>query len=226
MQAWNLPREVNLPVQAARSRASEPSLRARIQGYQRVKSRKVVIPRLLAVPAKSDPEGRVGPPESGQKPEKSGKARKRPKTVFLRVPRALGQAWPSAVIGRSWAHSVPRTPSSMRGSEGSWSPRNVVAALQAAQGSGLPRPFTMQGNQGSWSPGYVIGRYTRPPCTGPFQAQYRGIPASRDTQLRMHIRGPCGLEAAHPPRPLEDLPLADGDMEAPIGSSIGRSSAL
>ena len=58
--------------------------------------------------------------------------------------RALGHLVPEGIIGRHLAHSVPAAPSNMRGCPGSWSPDNVV------------------------------GTWTVPQCTWPFQARYRG----------------------------------------------------
>ena len=73
-------------------------------------------------------EGSLGPPESVGKAEKHGKAGKAGKSVFLRVQGPLAKPVQGPVIGRGWAHSVPSPPSVMRGSLGSWSPKNVVAA--------------------------------------------------------------------------------------------------
>ena len=46
------------------------------------KSRKVAILATLLVPDRTGPEGRLGPPEFTEKPEKAGKARKSRKTGF------------------------------------------------------------------------------------------------------------------------------------------------
>ena len=102
-------------IQAARSRASRPALLVWIQGYQgstqMTKSRKVAILATSLVPDISDPEGRLGPPDSRENTEKHGKAGKERFSGFLRV------QGPSVEVAI------------MRGSEGSWSPQNGVAGL-------------------------------------------------------------------------------------------------
>ena len=122
-----------LAIQAARSRAWEPPWPASwpgFQGYpQGAKSRKVAILATLLVPSRTGPEGRLGPPESIEKPEKSGKERKRPKWPFLRVTRA---------IGRPRAHSVPWAPS--RQSSGSQGHSVPASLLHYAGSLGLLEP--------------------------------------------------------------------------------------
>ena len=96
-----------------------------------VKSRKVAILATLLEPGKFCPEGRLGPPESGQKPGKAGKAGKVSFWPFLRVQGPLVKPDQGPIIGRYWAHSVPSPPSNMRGSQGSWSPGNAIASKLA-----------------------------------------------------------------------------------------------
>ena len=107
-------------------------------------SRKVAILATSRRSGHSGPEGRLGPPDSSRKAGKAGKAGKARFWPFLRGTRALGQGVPGPVIGRGWAHSVPSPPSDMRGL------------------------------LGSWSPTHVVGPWTGPQCSGPFQAQNRG----------------------------------------------------
>ena len=91
--------------------------------------------------------------------------------------------------------------------------------------SGLSSPATYAGLPGLLEPrqrnrslcGSSVFRAFPGPEPGPEQAP---------SQLRMHIRWSWALESPHPPRSLERSPLADGGIEAPIGSSIGDLPAL
>ena len=121
-------------------------------------------------------KGRVGPPESVKRAGKHGKARKSRKSGFLRVQGPLATLCPRARNrSEARAHSVPGPSLRMRGSEGSWSPLNVIGHLAVPSVvRAFPGPSPMRGNRGSWSPGYVVGACTAPQCSWASQPRNRG----------------------------------------------------
>ena len=160
------------PIQAARSRGCEHPWIPWIQGYQGcspdAESHKVAILATLLVSGKTDPRGRLGPPESARKPEKTRKHGKHGKTRFLRVTRASTRGCHiEAIVATSGSpRASPRWPSVLLrdptpvGSRNRQEARSLLPPLGRLR---LPRPLPIVGPFGSSSTG--CGRCQAVCCT-------------------------------------------------------------
>ena len=101
---------------------------------------RMAILAILRDPGRTGQRGRLGPPESVEKPENTEKHGKGPFSTFLRGTRAVGQGCHLVAIVRSLAHSVPASSSNMRGCLGSWSPGNVVGPIRDLSVMAFPGP--------------------------------------------------------------------------------------